>query len=145
VTTPLQLPPQEDPSLAQAERAPWGAPVTGLHVPTLPATLQASHCPPQATLQHTPSTHWPVPHWFAALQAAPGPPFGTHAPPEHQEAALQSASPLQVSRQAVAPQAYGAQVSVNTAGQAPAPLQSAASVPTPAAQEAPRQEVVAVG
>jgi hypothetical protein len=145
VTTPLQLPPQDVPSLAQAARAPWGAPATGLHVPTLPATLQASHCPPQATLQHTPSTHCPVPHWFAALQAAPGPTLGRHVPPEHQEAALQSASPPQVPRQAVAPHAYGAQVSVCTAGQAPVPLQAAASVPTPAAQEAPRQEVAAPG
>ena len=142
---PLQAPPQEVPSLAQAARAPWGAPFVAVHVPTLPATSHAWHCPPQATLQHTPSTHCPVPHWFAALQAPPWETLGTHAPPEHQEAALQLASLLQVPRHAVAPQVYGAQVVVCTAGQFPAPLQAAASVPTPAAHEAPRHEVVAVG
>ncbi len=53
---------------------------TGLHVPTLPATLQALHEPPHAELQHTPSTHWPVPHWFAPEQVAPFAFLGTHAP-----------------------------------------------------------------
>jgi hypothetical protein len=53
---------------------------TGLHVPTLPATLQASHAPSQAVLQHTPSTQLPLPHWLAAPHAPPGVFFGTHAP-----------------------------------------------------------------
>ena len=53
---------------------------TGLHVPTLPATLQASHEPPQAVLQHTPSTHWPLPHWLVPVQVPPFVFFGTHAP-----------------------------------------------------------------
>jgi hypothetical protein len=44
---------------------------TGLHVPTLPARLQASHEPPQAVLQHTPSTQLPLPHSLAAVQVAP--------------------------------------------------------------------------
>jgi hypothetical protein len=54
---------------------------TGLHVPTLPATLHASHAPPQAELQHTPSTHWPLPHWLAPVQEAPLVCLGTHTPP----------------------------------------------------------------
>jgi hypothetical protein len=41
--TPLQLPPQELPSVAQATRAPCGAPLTVVQVPTLPATSQAWH------------------------------------------------------------------------------------------------------
>ena len=53
---------------------------TGLHVPTLPATLHASQEPEQALLQHTPSTHWPLPHWLADEQVAPFCCLGTHAP-----------------------------------------------------------------
>ena len=40
---PSQLPAQRVPSEAQAVRVPCGAPVAGEHVPTLPATLHASH------------------------------------------------------------------------------------------------------
>jgi hypothetical protein len=54
---------------------------TGPHVPTLPGRLQASQAPPQAVLQHTPSTHWPLPHWLFAVQAVLVVCFGTHAPP----------------------------------------------------------------
>ena len=53
---------------------------TGLHVPTLPVTLQALQEPPQAVLQHTPSTHCPLPHWLEAEQVAPFCCLGTHAP-----------------------------------------------------------------
>ncbi len=59
---PLQLPPQEEPSLAQAERRPCGAPLTVVQVPTLPATSQAWHWLPQAELQQTPSTQLPAAH-----------------------------------------------------------------------------------
>jgi hypothetical protein len=54
--------------------------VTGEQVPTLPGTLQESQAPVQAVSQHTPSTHWPVPHWLFAEQVMPEGPFGTHAP-----------------------------------------------------------------
>jgi hypothetical protein len=37
----------------------------------LPEVLQASHAPPQAVLQHTPSTQWPLVHWLEALQELP--------------------------------------------------------------------------
>ena len=76
---PSQLPPQEEPSLAQAERAPCGAPLTAVHLPTLPATSQAWHWPPQAELQQTPSTQLPLVHWSDAPQAAPLASVGTQA------------------------------------------------------------------
>ena len=53
---------------------------TALHVPTLPVTLQASHAPPHAVLQHTPSTQLPLPHWLVAEHVAPLDILGTHAP-----------------------------------------------------------------
>ena len=80
VFVPLQLPPQSDPSLVQAVRDPCGVPLTATQVPTEPETSQAWHCPPQALLQHTPSTQLPLPHWLDAVQAPPLPFFGTHAP-----------------------------------------------------------------
>jgi hypothetical protein len=48
VFEPLQAPPQAEPSVSQAARAPWGAPATAVQVPAEPVTSQASHCPPQA-------------------------------------------------------------------------------------------------
>jgi hypothetical protein len=48
---PLHMPLQLVPSLAQAVRAPCGAPVTGEQVPSLPGTSQASHCEPHDELQ----------------------------------------------------------------------------------------------
>jgi hypothetical protein len=39
-----------------ARRVPCGGPTTGEHVPTLPATLHAWHCPVHVVSQHTPST-----------------------------------------------------------------------------------------
>jgi hypothetical protein len=54
---------------------------TGMHVPVLPATLQAWHEPQLALPQHTLSTQWPVPHWLSAVQAAPCEALATHAPP----------------------------------------------------------------
>jgi hypothetical protein len=49
-------------------------------VPTLPGKLQESQAPPQAVLQHTPSTQLPLPHWLLAEQALLLVCFGTHAP-----------------------------------------------------------------
>jgi hypothetical protein len=45
-----------------ASRPPWGAPTTGEHVPSLPDTSHASHCPVQAPLQQYPSTQNPLAH-----------------------------------------------------------------------------------
>jgi hypothetical protein len=53
-------------SMSHAGRTPWGLPVAGVHVPSLPFTSQASHCPSQARSQHTPSTQWPEAHSIEA-------------------------------------------------------------------------------
>ena len=53
-------------------RPPWGCPfVTFVHMPTLPATSHAWHCPPHVELQHTPSTQIPEPHSDDAAQLLP--------------------------------------------------------------------------
>ena len=59
---PSQAPPQALPSESHTCRDPWGAPTTLAQLPTWPGTSHAWHCPPQAALQQTPSTHWPLPH-----------------------------------------------------------------------------------
>ena len=47
-----QRPPHFEPSVAQLGREPCGpSPSTGVHVPSLPTTSQASHCPVQADVQ----------------------------------------------------------------------------------------------
>ena len=66
--------------MAQAARAPCGAPLTAVQVPTLPATSQAWHWLPQALLQQTPSTQLAFVHWLLALQVAPLACFGAQAP-----------------------------------------------------------------
>ncbi len=38
-----------------------------------PFRLHALHAPQLATLQHTPSTQLPLPHWLADVQAMPCP------------------------------------------------------------------------
>ena len=72
----------EDPS--QTNGAHEGLPALpaaiGLHVPTLPATLQASHAPSQAVSQHTPSTQLPLEHWPSAPQDSPALFFSSQAP-----------------------------------------------------------------
>ncbi len=80
MATPLQAPPHALPSLAHAVRAPCGAPVTAEQLPTEPGTSHAWHWPPQAALQHTPSTQLPLAHWFVAEQTCPFPFLATQAP-----------------------------------------------------------------
>ena len=55
----------------QAVRVPRGLPDTGEHVPILLGSLQLSHWPLQALLQHTPSTQFPFEHSAGAAQVAP--------------------------------------------------------------------------
>jgi hypothetical protein len=43
VAEPLHVPAHIEPSDWHTGRVPWGAPVTGVHVPTLPETSHASH------------------------------------------------------------------------------------------------------
>jgi hypothetical protein len=68
------------PMPAHATRGGRGAPITVLHVPTLPASAQAWHCPPHGESQQTPSTQKPLVHWFACAQALPFAPCATHTP-----------------------------------------------------------------
>jgi len=77
---PSHCPPQLLPSDPQTGRVPCGAPVTGVHEPSTPETLHASHCPLHAPSQHTPSTQCPLVHMFATLQPEPGPSFGRQMP-----------------------------------------------------------------
>src|SRR3569623_3771578 len=56
-------------TVTHAVRLPCVAPVTGVHVPTLPATSHASHCSAQAASQHTPSTQ--IPEMQSAATAHP--------------------------------------------------------------------------
>jgi hypothetical protein len=56
---------------AHAGRTPCGVPFTATHLPTLPATSQAWHCPPHRDSQHTPSTQLPDPHSPSAAHASP--------------------------------------------------------------------------
>jgi hypothetical protein len=61
----------QTPDPAHAVRAPWTAPATATHVPTLPPTSQASHWPEHALSQQTPSTQFPDPHSAFAVHATP--------------------------------------------------------------------------
>jgi hypothetical protein len=139
---PSQVPPQAEPSVAQAGRAPWGAPVAEVQVPAEPATSQASHWPPHAPSQQTPSTQKPLAHWLAAPQAAPGASLGTQAPAWHQAPAAQASSARHAVLHAVGPQAKRSQAWVWGGGQAPAPSQEAADVAVPPVQEAARHPAV---
>jgi hypothetical protein len=68
-----------------------------------------------------------------------------HAPVEHTLLAMHCAAVVQLVAHAVVPQTYGVHCEVDTAGQAPAPLQPAARVCVPLAQLAARQLVDAPG
>jgi hypothetical protein len=48
---PPHVPPHFEPSLWQGGRLPIGSPLTAEQTPSLPATLQASHCPEQPPSQ----------------------------------------------------------------------------------------------
>ena len=85
-------------------RAPWGAPATDAHVPTLPGTSQAWHWPPQAWSQQTPSVQWAEAHWLEPAQLAPAARSEVHTPAEQKLPVAQSVSTEQLPRQAVAPQ-----------------------------------------
>ncbi|MEN9797934.1 MAG: hypothetical protein RL653_1630 [Pseudomonadota bacterium] len=51
----------------------------GVQVPMLPGALHTWHVPPQAALQHTPSTQCPELHSLAAAHPCPTPFFAVHA------------------------------------------------------------------
>ena len=142
---PSHAPPQTEPSEAQALRALRGPPATGVQMPALPASAQASHWPVHAVSQQRPSTQCCDPHWFAPPQAWPCASSATQTPAEHQLPAVQSESASQSPLHALGPHENGAHVCVWTAGQAPAPSHEAARVAVPPAQEGLRQEVESPG
>jgi hypothetical protein len=76
---PLQLP-AHGAVPPQAPRLPRGVPVTLTQVPGLAVSLQPWHFPPQALLQQTPSTHWPLVHSVVVWQLVPFAFFGAQAP-----------------------------------------------------------------
>jgi hypothetical protein len=79
---PSHCPSHAVPSAAQAVRAPRGAPVTGLQVPTLVLSLHASHCPLHAASQHTASTQNPDAHTASRAQECAMASFGMQTPAE---------------------------------------------------------------
>lgn len=64
-------------------------------VPTLPTMLQASHAPPHAVLQHTPSMQLPLRHDAPTVQLAPFARLPTHMPPVQYALGTQSAATMQ--------------------------------------------------
>jgi hypothetical protein len=104
VLVPSQRAPQVVPAPLppHAERAPCGMPSTAVHLPTLPPTSQAWHCPPHALSQHTPSTQLPEPHSALdaqgvalALVQCPGAVGRLHEKPVPVQAASQHVPPTQ--------------------------------------------------
>jgi hypothetical protein len=82
--TPSQLPSHPVAFPTHAARGVTGFPFTGEHVPTLPVTLHASHCPVQSSLQQTPSTQKLERHWLFDVHETPGLTFVVHFPPAAQ-------------------------------------------------------------
>ena len=117
--------------------------VTGQQVPTCPPTSQAWHDAPQAALQQTPSTHWPLAHSCVDWQAAPFDRAATQTPASQygRAAVAQCASDVHVARHAVplALHSRSPHGIVAIAGQAPAPLHPARKVSVAPAQLASRQ------
>jgi len=120
---PLQLP-----SVLQADAprsAHWfrgSAPLATLvQAPTVPVSAHDWHVPPQAELQQTPCAQKPEAHSPPAPQATPLL-FLAQLPPMHVNGDTQSASIVQVVRQAAPLQAYGLHMDVVAVWQVPLPL-----------------------
>lgn len=73
---PSQLPPHTFVEFAQSGRWPRGVPLIGTHVPSLPLSPHASHCPVHAESQQTKSTQWPLAQVASLWHATP---FGSPA------------------------------------------------------------------
>jgi hypothetical protein len=71
VVTPSQRPAHMACVPVHPVRVPRGAPAMGTHVPTLLGSLHASHWPPQALPQHTPSTQNVLVHSAPVWQVSP--------------------------------------------------------------------------
>jgi hypothetical protein len=85
---PSQNPPHALPSVTHGVRAPRGEPLgTGLHLPSLPPTSQASHCPAHRASQHTPSAQILVVQSESCAHLLPPVRSGTHFPAEQKRPA----------------------------------------------------------
>ena len=133
---PSQVPTQALPGVPAHGVLPLGAePVTAVHVPTLVGTVHDSHCPVQSVSQQTLSTQWPVPHSKARVQDVPGGEMVVQVPLPAQNLPAGHCASVAQPVHLVAPQTFGAQAAVVTAGHMPEmPSQTAGSVATPPVQ-----------
>lgn len=114
------------------------------HVPTLPGTSHASHCPPHARSQQKPSTQLLEAHCAGTAHAAPCGNFGRHTPAEQKFPTAQFASTPHPAEQ-VSPAHGCTPQDCDCSGQLPAPSHEAAGIATPSAHEAERQLTVVPG
>ncbi len=92
---PSQCRPQSPPTTPPLQTAlgARGAPTTATHVPALPVSLQASHCPAQGLSQQTESTQLSEAHSLALVHAAPFAFLATQVPEDPQ---YEGEKPLQM-------------------------------------------------
>jgi len=114
---------------------------TGRQVPCMPATAHELQPVQLAAAQQKPSVQLPLKHSVPATQAAPLALRLVQTFDMQVKPAAHSPSPLQVVRQAAAPQAKGAQL-IGGCRQAPAPLQLPTGVSVDPLHEAVPQLVV---
>jgi hypothetical protein len=95
--------PAHAPVPTHAGRPARGAPELATHVPALPASSHASHCPEHAVSQHSPPTQKPLAHCDNRLQGVPGASLGTQTPAEQYSAVAQSVSATQPPAQITSP------------------------------------------
>jgi hypothetical protein len=118
---------------------------TGLHVPSSPGRLHALHAVAQALLQQYPSAQKPLAQSLAAVHVWPVAFLATHFPAAQYWPAAQGEVSEHPPAQIVPPHEFGAQSTVSAFGHMPLPSHAAASVATPAAQEAVRHDCAAPG
>lgn len=121
-------------------REPCGAPVTGEHCPSVPATSQASHWPVHAWSQHRPSTQKDEAQSFGPEQDSPFPRCGVQRPTRQKVPSGHSPS-VEHSLPQPAPTQAPPQSTSTSGGQAPVPSQLAATVAFPAAHPPDRHWV----
>ena len=122
---------------SQAVLALRGLPLTGVHVPAEPGSLQASHWPLHSALQQTLSAQNPEVQPVPAVQTEPSAPLGLHSPATQMFPETQWASAAQGWAQAVPRQRYAPQsVPFGSALQLPSPSQTLPfkKLPTQAAE-----------
>jgi len=114
---------------------------TGAQVPSFPLSPHDWQLPHEATAQQKPSVQWPLAHAPSLLQAVPPPLSVLQVPPWQTDGAVQSASAVQVVLHPEEVQANGRHADDAPAPHVPVPVQVAAAVKVPPAQEAALQVV----